>query len=67
METILNALAFWSYVISEWVPKCEMWVMGNWNLLYAGQDTNIAIESHHANLRMTLKVSKSRLSKKWVD
>jgi hypothetical protein len=56
---IPNAQAFWSYVISEWVPKCEMWVMGNWNFPYIGHDTNAIIESYHANLKATLKVSKS--------
>jgi hypothetical protein len=29
MEIILDAQAFWSYVISKWVPKCKMWMMGN--------------------------------------
>jgi hypothetical protein len=24
METILNTQTFWSYVISEWMPKCKM-------------------------------------------
>jgi hypothetical protein len=32
MEIIPDVQAFCSYVISEWVPKCKMWVMGNWNL-----------------------------------
>jgi hypothetical protein len=45
METIPNVQTFWSYVISEWVPKCEMWVMGNWNLPYIDHDTNVAIKS----------------------
>ncbi len=36
METIPNAQTFWLYVISEWLPKCEMWVMGNLNLPYVG-------------------------------
>ncbi len=25
---ISDAQAFWSYVISKWLPKCEMWVRG---------------------------------------
>jgi hypothetical protein len=45
METIPNVQTFWSYVISKWVPKCEMWVMGNWNFPYIDHDTNVAIES----------------------
>jgi hypothetical protein len=59
METIPNAQSFWSYVILEWVPKCEMWVMGNQNLIYTGHDTNVAIESYHANLKAILIVTKS--------
>jgi hypothetical protein len=45
MEIIPNAQAFWSYVISKWVPKCEMWVMGNWNLPYVGHDTNLPLKA----------------------
>jgi hypothetical protein len=61
MEIILDAQAFWSYVISKWVPKCKMWVMGNHNLPYADQDTSVAIESYHANLKATLRAAKSQL------
>jgi len=28
---IPNVQVFWSYVISEWVPKCKMQMMGNQN------------------------------------
>ncbi len=59
METIPNVQTFWSYVISKWVPKCEIWVMGNRNLPYADHDTNVVIESYHANLKTTLRVAKS--------
>jgi hypothetical protein len=59
MERISDAQTFWSYVISEWVPKCEVWVMGNWNLPYVGHDTNVTIESYHGNLKVTLIVAKS--------
>ncbi len=62
METIPDAQTFWSYVISEWVPKCKMWVMGNQNFPYINQDTNATIKSYHANLKVTLKASKSKLS-----
>jgi hypothetical protein len=67
METIPNAQAFWSYVILEWVPKCEMWVMGIQNLPYTSHDTNDVIESYHVDLKTTLRVAKSRLCGKWVD
>jgi hypothetical protein len=43
----------------EWVPKCEMWVMGNHNLPYMGQDTNATIINYHANLKATLRMAKS--------
>jgi hypothetical protein len=59
MEMILDVQAFWLYVILKWVPKCEMWVMGNRNLPYANQDINAAIESYHANLKATLRATKS--------
>jgi hypothetical protein len=39
--------------------KCEMWVMGNCNLLYMGQDTNATITNYHVNLKATLKIAKS--------
>jgi hypothetical protein len=58
---------FWSYIILEWVPKCEMWVLENWNLPYAGQDTNATIESYHANLKATLIMAKSQLFGRDVD
>jgi hypothetical protein len=66
MEMILDVQTYWSYVISKWVPKCEMWVMGNQNLPYASHDTNAAIESYHANLKAILRVTKSRLCGRWV-
>ncbi len=31
MERIPNFQTFWSYVMSEWVPKCEMRVIRNQN------------------------------------
>ncbi len=30
------AQPLWSYVVSNWLPKCEMLVMGNCNLPYVG-------------------------------
>jgi len=35
MERIPNVQTFWLYVISKWVPKCKIWVIGNWNFPYA--------------------------------
>jgi hypothetical protein len=67
MERISDAQTFWSYVISEQVPKCEMWVMGNWSLPYVNHDTNATIESYHANLKATLAAAKSRFFGRHVD
>jgi hypothetical protein len=67
VETIPDAQIFWSYVISNWVPKCKMRVMGNQNLPYIGQNTNVTIKSYHAYLKTTLRAAKSQLSRKRVD
>jgi hypothetical protein len=40
--------------------------MGSRNIPYVGQDTNLAIESYHENLKATLKATKSWLSERWV-
>ncbi len=45
MEKILNAQAFWSYVILEWVSKCEMWLMGNWNIPYVGYELMLPLKA----------------------
>jgi len=42
------------YVRSKWLLKNAMRVVGNFNLAYARQDTNVAIENYHANLKATL-------------
>ncbi len=55
------------YVRLEWLPKIAMWVVGNRNLPYVGQDTNEAIENYHANLKATLRSSKGRFHERRVD
>ncbi len=57
-NNLLVAEAFQMYVRLEWLPKIAMWVVGNYNLPYAGQDTNEAIENYHVNLKATLRSSK---------
>jgi hypothetical protein len=59
--------AFWMYVRLEQLPKIVMWVVGNRNLPYVGQDTNVAIENYHANLKATLRSSKGRFHRRQVD
>ncbi len=36
-----------------------MWVMGNCNFPYMGQDTNVTIIIYNANLKATLRMAKS--------
>jgi hypothetical protein len=67
VETTPNTQIFGSYVILEWVPKCKMQVMGNQNLSYTGQDTNVIIKSYHADLKATLRIAKSQHSGRQVD
>jgi hypothetical protein len=67
MERISDVQTFWSYVILKWVPKCEMWVIVNWNLPYAGHDINATIESYHVNLKATLTTANSQLFGRHVD
>ncbi len=67
MEMIPNAQVIWSYVISEWVPKCKMRVMGNHNLPYASHDTNATIKNYHAYIKATLRATKSQLFGRWVN
>jgi hypothetical protein len=45
--------SFWSYIRFEWLQKIEMWMVGNHTLLYAGHDTNAAINNYYANLKAT--------------
>jgi hypothetical protein len=55
------------YVKSKWLLKTEMWVVGNRNLPYVGQDTNVAIKNYHANLKTTFHSSKGRFHERHVD
>ncbi len=52
--------SFWNYIKSEWLQKTQMWMVGNHNLPYIGQDTNAAIKNYHANLKATLCSFKGR-------
>jgi hypothetical protein len=71
VERVANKLivveAFWRYVKLEWLAKTKMWVVGNWNIPYARQDTNAAIENYHANLKATLHSLKGRFHGRGVD
>jgi hypothetical protein len=49
------------------LPKIAMWVIGNCNLPYVGQHTNVVIENYHANLKATLRSSKGMFHGRWID
>ena len=55
------AIDFWRYVEEQWLFWAHMWVVGYRELLYAGQDTNVAIEGYHSTLKATLKSRKCRM------
>ncbi len=44
-----------------------MWLVGNCNLPYAGQDINATNENYHANMKATLDSSKGRFHGRHVD
>jgi len=62
-----TANSFWSYIKLEWLQKTQMWLVGNCNLPYAGQDTNATNENYHANMKATLHSSKGRFHGRHVD
>jgi hypothetical protein len=49
------------------MPKLDMWLTCNQHLPRAGQDTNMAIESYHGNMKAILKASKGRLVGRRMD
>jgi hypothetical protein len=44
-----------------------MWLTGNRHLPHVGQDTNVAIESYHGNMKAVLRASKGRLVGRHMD
>lgn len=60
-ETRPTAKAFQKYMKDHWYKKAGMWSIGARNIQHAGQNTNAAIESYHANLKSILFSSKQRL------
>jgi hypothetical protein len=58
---VSGAESFWAYIEKQWMPKVDMWLIGNRHLPQAGQDTNAMIESYHGNMKAVLKASKSHL------
>ncbi len=60
MKNMSSMEPFQIYILSKWVSKIHMWLVGYQNLPYVGQNTNVMIESQHSNLKATLKASKGR-------
>lgn len=55
------------YMEKQWMPKLDMWITNNRHLLHAGQDTNVAIESYHSNMKAILMASRGCLARCCMD
>jgi hypothetical protein len=66
-RSIPVATTFWKYFNKEWIPKAKMWLTRVRNIPHAGQDTTVAIESYHGNMKVVLRQSKGKLVGKRVD
>lgn len=62
-----TADAYWKYFDKEWIPKMQMWVVGDRKIPHAGQETTAAIESFHSNLKAVLRQSKKKLVGRRMD
>lgn len=62
-----GADAYWKYFDKEWMPKIQMWVVGDRKIPHAGQDTTAAIESFHSNMKAVLRQSKKKLLGRRMD
>jgi (2Fe-2S) ferredoxin len=58
---------FMDYFEKQWIGNMRMWVIGFRNILHAGQDTNAAVESYHANMKAIITSSRQRLSGHRMD
>ncbi len=52
---------FFYYIDAYWAPKVGMWCTNAWNIRYANQDINVAIEAYNGNLKEKFKSMKCRL------
>lgn len=62
-----DANEYWKYFDKEWLPKIQMWVVGDRRIPHAGQDTTAAIESFHSNLKAVLRQSRRKLMGRRMD
>jgi hypothetical protein len=62
-----GAGGFISYFEETWSVNTTMWVTTNKNFPHCGQDTNVAIESYHANLKSILTQTRHKLCGRRMD
>lgn len=62
-----SAERFMKYIDKHWRKKIGMWCIANRNIPHAGQNTNAAIESFHANLKRILYLEKQRFMGRRMD
>lgn len=62
-----SAERFMKYIDKHWRKKIGMWCISNRNIPHAGQNTNAAIESYHANLKRILYLEKQRFMGRRMD
>jgi hypothetical protein len=62
-----QALEFFVYFEKQWMPKMCMWVIGFRNVPHAGQDTNAAVESYHANMKSIMSEARQKFQGRRMD
>jgi hypothetical protein len=58
---------FMDYFEKQWVGTMSMWITGFRNIPHAGQDTNVVVESYHANMKSILLSSRQRVGGRRID
>ena len=59
--------AFMKYIKDVRRPKMSMWCVGARRIPHAGQNTNVAIESYHSNLKSILHSANKRFVGRRMD
>jgi hypothetical protein len=62
-----QAVGFFEYFTKQWMGKVDMWVTGFRNIPHAGQNTNAAVESYHANMKAMLATERWRFHGRRMD
>jgi len=63
----LNASQFIEYLKDHWTHKATMWCVGNRNIPHVRQDTNVAMESFHSNMKRILLLSREQCTRRRLD